>query len=107
MQLVGQLSRPLPRLQAVLDLPKAPVGYQRPDDREQGRRLRNGAVQRAIVKVLMETGEPMRLSAIHAAVERLLDQPVSIESVSWCLRMDVKGKRLRFERVARGFYRLL
>ena len=106
MQLVGQLSNPSPSLVSVFDAPadrrQSPhlVVLQEP------RRLGNGVVQRAVVKALSEAGGAMRLSDIHGAVERLVGQRVSIESVSWCLRTDANGGALQFERVERGIYRL-
>ena len=45
---------------------------------------RPGWVPDAVREVLAGAG-PMRLKDIHAAMERQLGQPVSIESVSWCL----------------------
>ena len=108
MHLVGQLSRPSSRLQAILDPLEAaaaePSGPSLPGPVK--RRVGNGVVQRAIVSVLTEAGEPLPVAAIHAAVERQLGQPVSGESVSWCLRMGSKGEGGRFERMSYGVYRL-
>jgi hypothetical protein len=56
--------------------------------------------------VLASADEPMRLRDIHAAVESLLDQAVSKDSVDWCLRMSTEAGTPRFERVAYGLYRL-
>jgi hypothetical protein len=67
---------------------------------------RPGWVPDAVREVLAGAG-PMRLMDIHAAMERQLGQPVSIESVSWCLRMGVRGLDSRFVRVARGRYALV
>jgi hypothetical protein len=71
------------------------------------RRLGNGVVQRAIVKVLGATDQPMRLAEVHLAVEGLLGRTVSKDSINWCLSTGVRGKEPRFERVARGCYRLM
>lgn len=108
MHFVGQLSRPSSRLQAILDF-ETPVAKSSesilPSPNRQ--RLGNGVVQRAIIGVLAEAGEPMPIAVIHAAVERRLGQSVSMDSVSWCLRMDVKkGEGGRFERTSYGVYRL-
>ena len=69
-------------------------------------RLGNGVVQRAVVAALLTSNRPMRLSEIHSAVEALLGQSVSIESVSWSLRVGCQRERPRFERERRGIYRL-
>lgn len=90
----------------MLDAKPDSAAHPAPAGRQPPKRLGNGVVQRATIKVLREAGQAMRLAAIHAAVERVLDRPVSIESVSWCLRMDVKRTRLHFERVESGVYRL-
>ena len=106
MHLVGQLSNPSPRLMTILSLSPGRV---KPDvSRRQSplpgrRRLGNGVVQRAIVRVLTEAGGPMRTGAIQAGVEDLLGHPVAKESVSWTLR---HSKTRRFECVAYGTYRL-
>jgi hypothetical protein len=71
------------------------------------RRLGNGVVQRAVVKVLATAGAPMRRADIHAAVERQLGQSVSKESVNWCLCSGSRGSEPRFERVTYGCYRLV
>ena len=69
-------------------------------------RLGNGEVTRAVVKVLVAIHGPMRAADIHLAVERLLERPVSKESVHWCLRRGISGEHPRFERVSYGMYRL-
>lgn len=71
------------------------------------RKLGNGAVQRAIVTVLETAGRPMRLAEVHLAVEGLLGRAVSKDSIKWCLSTAVRSKEPRFERVARGCYRLM
>jgi len=68
---------------------------------------RPGWVLDAVVRVLADQAEPMRLTHVHVAVEKLLDQTVSKDSVGWCLSTGVRGKEPRFERVAYGRYRLL
>jgi hypothetical protein len=111
MHLVGQLSNPSAALAAVFEA--AAVVRQGPRELRESvvvepasRRLGNGVVQRAVVKVLAAADEPMRLRDIHGAVGRMLGRPVSYASVEWCLRMDVQGKAPRFERVQPGSYRL-
>jgi hypothetical protein len=46
----------------------------------------------------------MRVMHVHAAVEALLSEPVSVDSVSWALAADVRGPTPSFVRVARGRY---
>jgi hypothetical protein len=70
------------------------------------RRLGNGVVQRAVVRVLGDADGPMRTGEVQAGVERLLGRPVAKESVSWSLRTGSRGTRPRFECVAYATYRL-
>jgi hypothetical protein len=70
------------------------------------RRLGNGVVQRAVVKVLAAARRPMRAADIHLAVERLLGHPVSENSVAWCLAAGVQVERPRFDRITRGSYQI-
>jgi hypothetical protein len=70
------------------------------------KRLGNGAVRRAVVKVLAASDQPMRVAAVQAAVQVLLGRVVSYESVSWCLRMGSKGETPCFERASYYCYRL-
>ena len=46
----------------------------------------------------------MRATQVHAAIEVLLGEPVSADSVSWALAADVRGPAPSFVRVARGRY---
>lgn len=69
-------------------------------------RLGNGVVQRAVVKVMAAVGEPMTVADVQAAVERLLGHTVSRDSVACCLASGARTSTSRFERVARGLYRL-
>ena len=68
---------------------------------------RPGWVLDAVLQVLADQAEPMRVTHVHATIEKLLGQTVSKDSVSWCLSTGVRGKKPRFERVAYGCYRLL
>jgi hypothetical protein len=68
---------------------------------------RPGWVTDVVVRVLVEGGEPMRATHVHAAVERLLGQSVSKDSVDSCLSKGVRGKAPRFERISPGRYRLV
>jgi hypothetical protein len=71
-----------------------------------GKRLGNGVVARAIGEVLAD-GQPKKLVEIRRAVERQVGQAVSIESVSWCLRMGSCKEPPVFVRPGRGFYQLV
>jgi hypothetical protein len=110
--LVGQLSNPSPPLVAVLEAATGvvrwrPAALQRPIAVEPAsRRLGNGVVKRAIIKVLAAADEAMPSVDVHQAVEHLLGHPVSKNSVSWCLAADVRGRQPRFERISYGVYRL-
>lgn len=114
MHLVGQLSRLSSSLEVVFDVMEGGMGFPEPPPSPQPiaeeprpRRLGNGVVQRAVVKVLAAAKEPMRGADIHLAVERLLGHPISKNSVSWCLASGARAEGPRFERVAYGCYRLV
>ena len=107
MRLVGQLSNPSSRLQSILDLSASRVKSQVSQStllRPAPRRLGNGVVKRAVIRVLGEAAKPMKTGEVRAAVEELLGHPVSPESVSWVLRMESRGERPRFECVAYATY---
>jgi hypothetical protein len=67
-------------------------------------RLRNGAVQQAVLHVLAASPEPMRVADLHAAVEHFLSMPVSRDTVNSCLSAGARGTEPPFERVALGCY---
>jgi hypothetical protein len=71
----------------------------------QPKRHGNRVVERAVVRALAD-GTPRKLADIRSAAERLIGQPVSIESVSWCLRMGSRRETPLFVRAARGYYQL-
>jgi hypothetical protein len=73
---------------------------------QEGRRLGNGVVQRAVIKALVEAGRAMSVREAHSAVEALLGRSVSLDSVSSSLSTGARGTRCRFERVERGWYQL-
>jgi len=54
------------------------------------------------VRVLADQEGPMRPMQVHAAVEALLGESVSPDSVSWALASDVRGPAPRFVWVGRG-----
>jgi hypothetical protein len=111
MRLLGHFSNPSSSLQAIFNgLPDEPLEPTMPCQATvpayRTKRLGNGVVQRAVVKVLAAAEGPMRLADIQAAVAVQLGQSVSKESASWCLRTGTQGSEPRFERVAYGCYRL-
>jgi hypothetical protein len=75
--------------------------------RSQRKRARRpGWVVDAVARVMADQEEPMRVAQVHAAVEALLGETVSKDSVSWCLSAGVHRKGRLFIRVARGRYAL-
>jgi hypothetical protein len=53
---------------------------------------------------MMDRVEPMRVKDVHAAVEALIGEPVSKDSVSWVLSSGSVDASPRFVRIARGRY---
>ncbi len=109
MRLVGQLSNHSAALAAVFEA----AAVVRPGPRElresvvvepAWRRLGNGVVQRAVVKVLAVARRSMCGQEVRLAVEDLLGHPVSENSISSCLAAGARGRKPLFERVARGRY---
>ena len=70
--------------------------------RRADRRLRSGLVPNAIMRVLSESVEPMRMKDIHAEVDRTLGQPVSRSAVKNWLAGHTGGAQPLFVRLARG-----
>ena len=68
------------------------------------RRLRGGLVPEAIMRVLSESVEPMRMKDIHAEVEQLLDRSVTRSAVKNWLANHVQGDHVLFVRLGRGRY---
>jgi hypothetical protein len=61
-------------------------------------------VLEAVVHVLADRDEPMRVKDIHAAVEASVGEPVPWSSVKTALASNVAGSSPRFVRIARGRY---
>jgi Arc/MetJ family transcription regulator len=59
-----------------------------------------------VTRVVEEAGVPMRMSAVHAAVEQLLGAPVPRSTVNEALSTQSRGGDARFRRVRRGVYAL-
>jgi hypothetical protein len=107
-ELVGALSNheihdQLRRLSAKLDQLAASNARPRPSARAD-RRLRSGLVPQAILRVLSESVEPMRMRDIHTEVERKLGQPVSTSAVKNWLAGHTGGEQALFVRLKRGRY---
>ena len=66
-----------------------------------------GSVSGAIKEVLAQAETEMRMKNIHVEVERLLDGPVSFQSVADFLIKNSKGPNPLFEKPKYGHYRLL
>ncbi len=107
-RLVGQLSNPSSALQSILGLSgnRVKARVMRPQAQPVQRRLGNGVVQRAVVKALASAQCPLTVLEVQAAVVELLGHPVSKGSINYCLSTGVLGHKPRFERVARGCYRV-
>jgi hypothetical protein len=65
---------------------------------------RPGWVLDAVREVMADQAGPMRVAQVHAAVEALLGEAVSKDSVSWCLSAGAQRKERLFLRIARGRY---
>lgn len=108
MRLVGQLSNPPAPLEAVFEaLPDEPIkATANLEPQLDVGRLGNGVVQRAVLKVLASAQRPLTVLEVQAGVADLLGHPVSKGSINCCLSTGALGDEPRFERVARGCYRL-
>jgi hypothetical protein len=109
MELLGSLANPevqerLQQLSDRLDRLAASDAPLRPSGRVD-QRIRPGAVLQALNQVLRSTDQPMQISDLHAAVSSLLGT-VSYSAIKRCLTAGIHGKDARFERVAKGCYRL-
>jgi hypothetical protein len=107
MQLVGQLSRPSPRLVTVLAAyPDGPLGLAEPAVAQASKAPRYGDVEHAILAVLGASSEPMRRAEIQTGVEQRLGQPIPNGTIYWRLWAGVRAERPKIERVGYGLYRL-
>jgi hypothetical protein len=109
MHLSGHYSNPPEALEAALAaLPEGGVSDRRRDSavlKPAARRLDNGDIQRAVIRILEAADGPLSVAEVRLAVERSLGKVVSRSSVNACL--SVGARRVgRFERVAAGLYRL-
>ncbi len=95
---LGRLSRKLDQIEAAGALPRPTTPT---------RSVRVGAVPEAIVQVLAESVEPMRMRDIHTEVEMLIGQAVSRSSVKNWLASRAQGKQPLLVRLERGRYGLI
>ena len=70
------------------------------------RQLLGGLVPSAILRVLAESVEPLRVAAIHEAIELMLGRSVSRSTVKNALARQARRDG-RLVRLARGQYRLV
>jgi hypothetical protein len=101
-----EIQERLRRLSEKLELLAAKNVAPRPSARLD-RRLRSGLVPEAIMRVLSESVEPMRMKDIHTQVEELVDRPVSRSAVKNWLANHVQGDQALFVRLGRGRYRVV
>jgi hypothetical protein len=70
-------------------------------------RSKHGATQEAVIKVLTACApEPMATKDIKAAVELIVREPVSPDTIYSCLSVGMRRRPARFVRTKRGWYRL-
>ena len=74
--------------------------------RQKRNQPRHGRIVDAVTRVLSDNHEPLQAREVHVRVEGLLDEPVLWASVKATLAGNVRGPAPRFQRVARGRYRL-
>jgi hypothetical protein len=71
------------------------------------RKLPGGLVPQAIMQVLAQAVEPMRVRDIHDAVEDLLDRSVPTSTVKSFLATNAQADGTRLVRLGHGRYRLI
>jgi hypothetical protein len=100
MHLVGQLSNPPNQsTMTILEVLAGDLTAEPVIELPQSRRLGNGVVRRAVIKVLVEADRPMDVGEAHTRVERVLGYPVSRDSVNGRLSTGVRRAPPNFQRV--------
>jgi hypothetical protein len=100
-EIQGRLRRLSEKLERLAASDAAPRLSSRRD-----RKLRSGLVPKAIERVLVASGKPMRARDIHAEVEELLGVSVPASSVKNWLAKQVRDRQPQVVRLERGRYRL-
>lgn len=77
-----------------------------PHDRSRDGKLKFGTVSGAVMDVLAAADRPLRYVEIRAAVEQRLGMPVAASSVKQLLSDEIRDRKPRFERLARGSYQI-
>ena len=70
------------------------------------RRRRTGRIREAIIAVLVEHKDGLRMRDIAAGVRARLGEPVPPSSIKSCLAREALNRAGAFERTGRGRYRL-
>jgi hypothetical protein len=105
----GHYSNPPKALKTVLRCPSEGLSSPRGAPKAilpELKRLDNGVILRAVIRVLAEADGAMDVGEDHVAVEVLLGRSVSRDSVGSCLSTGARAARCRFEHVERGRYQL-
>jgi hypothetical protein len=107
MDLTGQLHNLPKPIEYLLSLPVPPdsdVSVRPVRPRVVKRRL--GEARDAMVAVLRDEGDYLRVAEIYRRVEQRLDGPVSYQHVKDFLNLRSRGEKQLFERKGYGLYRL-
>ena len=108
MDLIGQYSNPggplKTLLEAIFEIPERPSRPATEARRPTLRQLRLGAIRAAVLIVLGEAKQPMRVREVHAAVEQRLRVAVSYETVKSALSAAGRNPAAGVERVGWGVY---
>lgn len=107
MDLTGQLHNPCKSLQFILSLPvpassEMSVRVGKPWIRQ--RRL--GDVRDAMIDVLRDEGDFLRVAVIYERVQQRLEQPTTYQHVRDFLNHRSRGEKQLFEREGYGRYRI-
>ena len=96
----------LRRLAEQLDRLAASRAAARPSGRAD-RKLQAGLVPQAIMRVLAGAAGPLKVAAIHEAVEDELEQPVPRSTIKNCLAQQAQAADKRLVRLGHGRYCLM
>jgi hypothetical protein len=106
--LIGQYSNPggplKALLEAIFEIPERPSRPATEARRATLRQLRLGALRAAVLIVLGETKQPIRVREVHAAVAQRLQIAVSYETIKSALSAASRNPATGVERVRWGVY---